>query len=298
MAMKEKILHPSSKALIIHAYALAAFSAVIAMILIPAKGSIAAIVLLSVFVFPTILGYVGYLGYGMVAYFLGRLKKAKKLEMAKTIFRKNAMVRKVVGAFFGALVNFIMAIIYFIIGAINGAFFYILIGILHLLAFSSRINLIFLGVDPDPEKERKGLLFSSIFCFLIGLADLGVTLYVYFGEGGFSVNGFLIFLIALFTFWKFYGAIRGYLKARKKNSLLLVGYAEISLSLAFFSMFVLQVELINAFGNNNQAPFAWSGFLLSAAILAVGVLGIVKAFKTQLPPKQEDELKLPETPEL
>ena len=291
IAMKQKLLHPSPRALIIHAYLLAVFSAVVALICVPAKGSVAAIVLLAVLVFPAILGYVGYLGYGMVAYFLERLKNAKKLEMAKTIFRKNAIVLKVIGAFFGALINFLMAIVYFAIGAINGTFFYILIGILHLLAFSSRINLIFLGIDPDPEKQKKGLLFSSVFCFLIGLAALGVTLYVYFGEGNFQANGFLIFLIAFFTFWKFYGAIRGYIKARKKNSLLLVGYAEIALSLALFSMFVLQVELINAFANNNQIPFAWSGFVLCAAILAVGVLGIVKAARTKVVPEPIGEIE-------
>ena len=293
VVMKEKLLHPSSKALVIHAYLLAAFTAVVAFIFVPAKGSVAAIVLLCVLALPLVAAYIGYLFYGVVDYFLNRVKKAKKLEMAKTFFRKNAMVRKVIGTFFGSLINFLMAIVYFVIGAVNGTFFYVLIGILHLLAFSSRINLLFLGIDPTAEKQKKGLLFSSIFCFLIGLAALGVTLYVYLGDGNFQANGFLIFMIAFFTFLKVFGAIRGYLKARKKQSLLLVGYAGISLSLALFSVFVLQVELINAFGNNNQVPFAWSGIILCLAILGVGVLGIVTAYRVKLPEPQEEPEEIP-----
>ena len=243
-AMKEKFIHPSSKALVIHSYVLVVLASGFSFASVCLRPYLGALIALAAFAFFLCLGYLAYIVYGVIDFARRKFKAANKWHMAKNAIKENAILRRAITSSAGALANFVMATFYFIIAAINSSFFYVLIGGLHILAFSARLILLFQGIDPSPKKQSDALMFASIFCSLIGTVALGVTLYVYLAEGNFQKSALLIYALAFYTFWKLVSAIRNYIKARRKQSLLLLAYSEISLCLVFFSLFVLQVEMI------------------------------------------------------
>ena len=273
--MKNSFLHPSSKVLLFHSYFLVFFSLGVTFLSISLHENQVALILSSIFGFLLVLSYLGYIVYGLIDFSKRSFQEANKWHVAKSLVKKNAVLRRAFTSSFGAIVNFFMASFYLIIAMIQGSGFYSLIGGLYLLSFSARIHLLFYGIDPDQKKEANALLFSSLFSFLIALSALGIALYVFLGHGTFQKNTLLLYGVAFYTFYRLIAAFMNFKKARKKQSTMLLCYSEISLCLAIFSIYVLQVELLNAFGNGDQATFAPIGFALAGLIFAISIYGFV-----------------------
>ena len=295
--MKEKLLHPELKTVIIGVYIYATLLSVSSFLLIPLKEfsltafRIVSITLLIVFI----------LSFALLLYSLiDCLKRAilefrkksssEKAGLVKGAVKERKTVSSIFSSLFGILANFLMSALYLIYAATRGSYFYAMVALLYLLSFVARVHLLSYGLETEKKEQAKALRDSSIFSFLFAVVATVISIYVYVGAGSFEKNVFLLVIVSIFTFIKVLSAVHGFRKKRKKQATLLLSYAQIALVLALFSLFVLQVEIIVAYsGLDSLTRYAWTGFIIDSAVFIVAAIGLFEAIKIIRAEKQNSE---------
>jgi len=130
-------------------------------------------------------------------------------------------------------------------------------------------------------KEAKAFRFSGIMFVVMTIVFSGVIVLIYKANHYFEYAGLLIYAVAAFTFYKLVLAIINIFKARKHDSLYIQNIRNINLANALISIIILQVAMFQAFSPESNLGFAnaLTGALVSAIILVVGIIMIVKANK-------------------
>lgn len=289
--MIEQIKRPGRVALLVHAYLIATLSVGLTLLCILVRPYTVGLIFLCIFSGLLLMAYFLYFGYGVFTYAKHTLEEGDKSAYAKALVKNKKVVSKAISALFGSIINYAMGLFYLVTSIGYGTYFYVWVAAIYLFAFSARITLLFVGIEPSGKKEAAALFFSSIFSLLIGLAAFGIALYVQLGKGEFQRHNVLLFVLVLFTLFKLLLGISSFFRLRKKKSLLLASYVEIGLSLAFFSLFVLLFEAFHSAGINDPLALAIPGYLLSSLIIATSVFGFITAIKGK---KEEEPAPEPE----
>ena len=130
-------------------------------------------------------------------------------------------------------------------------------------------------------KEARAFRFSGIMFVVMTIVFSGVIVLIYKANHYFEYAGLLIYAVAVFTFYKLVLAIINIFKARKHDSLYIQNIRNINLANALISIIILQVAMFQAFSPESNLGFAnaLTGALVSAIILVLGIIMIVKANK-------------------
>ena len=92
--------------------------------------------------------------------------------------------------------------------------------------------------------------------------------------------GMMIYAAALYTFCKIASSVFQFWKARRQDRLTVQAIRNINLVSALFSVLVLQVSMIQAFGSQEDlAVNGVTGGVVALLVLAVGICMIVKAYR-------------------
>ena len=92
--------------------------------------------------------------------------------------------------------------------------------------------------------------------------------------------GYMIYIVAAYTFYKIITAIIHFFKARRRDGLIVQAIRNINLVDAIYSVFVLQVSMIRAFGDGND-PLSNSvaGGAIALLILWISIHMIVQSYR-------------------
>lgn len=122
-------------------------------------------------------------------------------------------------------------------------------------------------------------MLLSVLSFALAVA---VILLIH-GTAGKTYPGFLVYAMAVYTFYKVFASIQGMVKARQQESRLLIAMRNIGHADALMSLLCLQTGLLNAF-NGEKTDFAMrmngiTGGVVSLAALVMGLSMIVDGWK-------------------
>lgn len=131
--------------------------------------------------------------------------------------------------------------------------------------------------------EMKVYRNTGILLSLITIALGGAVILLINREGGKSYYGYMIFVVAMYTFYKAIISIVNMIRARKMKSTLLVTIRNIGYADALVSVLSLQTAMFGAFGeDSNVDPTLMNGITgacVCMMILAIGIYMILSAGK-------------------
>ncbi len=140
-------------------------------------------------------------------------------------------------------------------------------------------------------KEARAFRFSGIMFVVMTVVFSGVIVLIYKANHYFEYAGLLIYAVAAFTFYKLTLGIINIFKAKKHDDLYVQNIRNINLANALISIIMLQVALFQAFSPSSNFGFAnaLTGASVSATILILGILMIIKANKRLKQIKNENK---------
>lgn len=213
-------------------------------------------------------------------------------EMVTTVTEKNVLAnrvysdyryRTVLSALFAFLFNIFYAVSNGIFGIINHSpwlgtlsAYYIFLSIMRF--WTIRYERKFSKEKPDRDLEIHELKVyrnTGILLALITIALSGAIYLLVNQEGGGSYPGYMIFMVALYTFYKVIVSVINIKRAKKLKSPLLVTIRNIGFADALVSVLFLQTAMFASFGeNSNIDPLLMNGITgvcVCVMILAIGI---------------------------
>ena len=117
---------------------------------------------------------------------------------------------------------------------------------------------------------------------LLIAALAGIVILINKADMSYEYAGLMIYFVAVYTFCKIISSIVQFFKARKQDGLIVQAIRNINLVSAIYSVFVLQVSMIQAFGDGND-PISNSiaGGVVALLILLISIYMIVKSHKEE-----------------
>lgn len=133
-------------------------------------------------------------------------------------------------------------------------------------------------------KELKRSRLCAYILLTINLVLSGVVLMMVYYNRGFHYKGFLIYVIALYTFYTTITAIKDVIKYRKYNSPIMSVSKIIKFASALFSMLFLETAMFSQFGGDTSLETQRIMIMATGAGICVVVVGmslymIIKATK-------------------
>ncbi len=175
-----------------------------------------------------------------------------------------------------------------ITGIIYSSVWFITLAVYHLFLGFLRVFLIICG--RKEKKLAKNLLFgyncykkAAWFLFLLNIPMGGMIALMVWENSGFTYPGYVIYLSAMYTFYKVIMAIINLVKFRGVGSPILSSAKVVNFVAAMMSVLGLQTAMIAAF-SENQETFrrtinAVTGSAITISVIVIAVYMIVKARK-------------------
>lgn len=212
--------------------------------------------------------------------------KAKIIKMLKKFKFANAMLesfgyRTVVFSIFSFAFNIVYVVFMGVLGILNGSAWYISITIYYLVLSFMKGNVFYSMKKQRHDEKRKAKIYrdNGVMFVFMTVALSGIILLIYTSNMYFEYAGLLIYAIAVYTFYKLTLSIINIFKAKKEDDLYIQNIRNINLANALVSIVVLQVAMFQAFSPENNTSFAnaLTGAVVSAIILIIGIIMIVRA---------------------
>ncbi|MBQ9734920.1 MAG: hypothetical protein IJV95_03565 [Clostridia bacterium] len=130
-------------------------------------------------------------------------------------------------------------------------------------------------------KQIKSYRNCGIYTVLLNFALLGALVQMVIANQGFLYAGYLIYVMAAFTFYKVIFSVKDLIKLRHADDYSIRAINKIGVVSALVSLFALQTAMFAAFGQgiNTRLPNAITGGIVSMLIIGIGVLMIIESVK-------------------
>lgn len=130
-------------------------------------------------------------------------------------------------------------------------------------------------------QELKVYRRTGILLALITIALGGAVILLIHQEGGKSYQGYIIFLVAVYTFYKAIISVVNIVRARKMKSTLLVTIRNIGYADALVSVLSLQTAMFASFGENSEMnPQVMNGITGACVCLMILSIGIYMIYSS------------------
>lgn len=215
------------------------------------------------------------------------VEKSESIKFLKN-YLTDIKFKGSVNLYQGAIIDGIYTIFKLITGIIYSSVWFITLAIYHLFLGFLRIYLI---ICSRKEKNlAENLLFeyncykkTAWFLFLLNLPMSGMIILMVCANSGFTYPGYVIYLSALYTFYKAIMAVFNLIKYKKIGSPILSSAKIINFIAAMMSVLGLQTAMISAFSKNQEdfrlTTNALTGGTITLAVIIIAVYMIIKANK-------------------
>lgn len=163
--------------------------------------------------------------------------------------------------------------------------YYIMLAVMRflLLRYANRS-----GIGKDPVSEWKHYRWCGIMLLLMNIALLGVVVLVVLDNEGFSYEGYLIYVVAMYDFCNISIAVRDIVKYRNHKSAVISAERSIKFAAALVSMLSLETAMLAQFdeGNNPQDWRLMTGLTGGSVCLIVFVMAVYMIVRSSRQMKQ------------
>lgn len=140
------------------------------------------------------------------------------------------------------------------------------------------------GIGINRLEELKRTKLCAFILLTLNFALSGAVLMILYQDKGYNYPGFLIYVIALYTFYMTTHAIVDMLKFRKYNSPVMMTTKTVALSAALVSMLSLETAMFAQFGadmeqENQKLMIILTGAGVSVTVIAMSINMIIKNTK-------------------
>ena len=136
--------------------------------------------------------------------------------------------------------------------------------------------------------ELRQYRLCGVILLLMNIALLGVVILVVIGNKGFSYEGYLIYVVAMYAFYNIITAVIDIIKYRRLQSPVLSASKAIKLAAALVSMLALETAMLAQFGEGSGEQFR----LIMTALTGCGVCLLVLATAVVMLYQSSRQLKL------
>lgn len=139
------------------------------------------------------------------------------------------------------------------------------------------------GIGKDPVSEWKHYRWCGIMLLLMNIALLGVVVLVVLDNEGFSYEGYLIYVVAMYDFYNITIAVRDIFKFRNHKSAVISATRSIKLTAALVSMLSLETAMLAQFGEGDN-PQGWqimTGLTGGSVCLIVFIMAVYMIVRSE-----------------
>ena len=231
-----------------------------------------------------------------IVLFAPKMKKNTIKQLKKHKFTNSMLesygYRTITFGIFSFTVNISFAIFQGVFAIMTGSIWYITITCYYLvLALIKGLVLYSKWKNKDNiQKQAKTYMWCGIAFLILTFAFSGMILLIYKSNMYFEYAGLMIYVVAVYTFYKLTLAIVNIFKAKKQDDFYVKSIRNINLASALVSVVVLQVALFQSFSpaSNLGVANALTGGGVSLVILAYAIIMITKANKILKQEKNDD----------
>lgn len=224
--------------------------------------------------------------YTLLITILFVIKIVKKYKNNRITFKIDFVNKYVYDKLFRTRINiigsFIFDIVYFIfnifVGISSSSNWFIFIAFYYLVLSFLRIGI---SLEYRDKKRTKKFMymFSGISLFFLNMVFMAIIIMVVNENKSYVYRGYIIYLMAFFTFYKLVLNIVNYFKFKKYNDYVLTLSKTINFLCALISIFCLQTAMITTFSadyNYKILMNSLTGIIIWLFVLVISILFIVK----------------------
>ena len=230
----------------------------------------------------------GYFVYTVIVLVVPKIKACAIQLLQRHSFTDNILknygFRTLAFAAAGFIVNIAYAVLLTAVGIVArsvwniaiAVFYFVLIALKGIVFFCDR------KYKENTAKQIKTYRACGYMFNLLTAALAGIVILINKADMSYEYAGLMIYFVAVYTFCKIISSIVQFFKARKQDSLIVQAIRNINLVSAIYSVFVLQVSMIQAFGDGND-PLSNSiaGGVVALLILLISIYMIVRSYKEE-----------------
>ena len=228
----------------------------------------------------------GYFAYTFIVLIVPKIKACAIRLLQRHSFTDNILksygFRTLAFAAAGFIVNIAYAVLQAVVGIVArsvwnitiAVFYFVLIALKGIVFFCDR------KYKENAAKQIKTYRACGYMFNLLTVALAGIVILINKADMSYEYAGYMIYIVAAYTFYKIITAIIHFFKARRRDGLIVQAIRNINLVDAIYSVFVLQVSMIRAFGDGND-PLSNSvaGGAIALLILWISIHMIVQSYR-------------------
>lgn len=182
----------------------------------------------------------------------------------------------------GFIVNIAYAVLQAVVGIVARSVWNITIAVFYFVLIVLKGIVFFCDkkYKENTAKQIKTYRSCGYMLNLLTVALAGIVILINKADMSYEYAGYMIYIVAAYTFYKIITAIIHFFKARRRDGLIVQAIRNINLVDAIYSVFVLQVSMIRAFGDGND-PLSNSvaGGAIALLILWISIHMIVQSYR-------------------
>ena len=203
-------------------------------------------------------------------------------------YKTNGELKSRVRLYSGALLNAVFAVFKIVTGIIYRSSWFLAVGIYFLIFLAVRMTVINrdqkvlkAGAVPDYEKEWSFYGKTGWLMFLMDIGLSGVVVHVVRMNEANTYPGIVIYLIALYAFYRYITAIIRIIKRRDDERPCLSAARSIDMSFAVTELFTLQAAMLAQFGQGRdyRAANIATGTVVALIVAAIAADMILRSKK-------------------
>lgn len=192
--------------------------------------------------------------------------------MTDAVFKSN------VGLYGSLAINLIYVVVNAVSGYLYQTYWFAIFAVYYAIIAMMRFLLVRYVIKNPIGNNHLGELKRARLCacilMTVNLALSGAVLMMVFFDRGFQYQGFLIYVIAMYTFYITVAAIRDMIKYRKYQSPILSITKVIKMASALFSMLFLETAMFAQFGADTSADVKRLMIMLTGAGISIVVISM------------------------
>ncbi len=188
-----------------------------------------------------------------------------------------------INLFSGTFFNMIYGIFKFATGIIYKSTWFAATGVYYLILGMMKLSLTsHIIKNSDIKKQLTQYRNTGILIFLLNIAMVGMIILMIRGGESAVYPGYMIFVQAGYTFYILITAIIEVIRYQRNHTPLISAAKSINLVAAIMSMFILQIAMINEFGETGSLDILnmISGTVVSIATIGIAIYMLMNLRKT------------------
>lgn len=202
-----------------------------------------------------------------IPYFKGYIKKTKNRFTFTRKYFSDIEYKTKATLFISLTINILYGLFKFVLGIVYQSLWFDVLAIYYISLALIRFALL-TSKKEDSIAQLNSYRKCGFLLFLVNMTLTGVAVLIVNRNEGFHYYGYLIYVMAIYAFYKVIVAIKGMIQYRKYHQPILSATKVVNLSAALVSMLALETAMLEQF-DNSQNPEAFRKIMTSATSIAV-----------------------------